>query len=340
MIEIDNSAAKKSKTIFLSSDDIESCFDWKTAIESLREEYSSNERVNSYPPRVTARGEGVWLRSLTGVSADGMYMGTKIISAAMHAGYASYLIALFNQKNAELSALLDGNLITGYRTAATTALAADLLAPRNPLKIASIGSGFEAQNHVRALAAIREIESVRVYSPNPASREAFAKNLQDLKIKIVCVDKAEKTLEDANLVLCAARSRDETPTLQGEWLKPGMTILSIGSTMPEQREIDSETVRISSLVIADVVEEVLHDTGDMISAKNDGIEFLSKTHSLSELVSGKILGRKDNSEIVLYKSVGAGLQDLAVSVMCYERAKKAGVGTELVETIVPAKKWK
>ena len=86
----------------------------------------------------------------------------------------SYLISLFDQGSAELVALLDGNSITGYRTAATSALAADLLAPPGPLTVSVLGSGFEAKKHVRALAAVRELKSVQVFSPRAESRERFA----------------------------------------------------------------------------------------------------------------------------------------------------------------------
>jgi len=70
-----------------------------------------------------ARGEGVWLRSLTAVSPSGEYMGCKLIAANTRARRASYLISLFDQQTMELRALIDGNRVTGLRTAATAALA-------------------------------------------------------------------------------------------------------------------------------------------------------------------------------------------------------------------------
>jgi alanine dehydrogenase len=78
--------------------------------------------------RSIARGDGTWVRVLPGVPGDGGLMGAKIIAAAPRAGRVSYLIALFDQATTELVALIDGNTVTGYRTAATSALAADLLA--------------------------------------------------------------------------------------------------------------------------------------------------------------------------------------------------------------------
>ena len=127
-----------------------------------------------------ARGGGNWLRTLSGVPGDSGLMGAKTIAGAMSIREVSYLISLFDQGSAELVALLDGNSITGYRTAATSALAADLLAPPGPLTVSVLGSGFEAKKHVRALAAVRELKSVQVFSPRAESRDRFARELADL----------------------------------------------------------------------------------------------------------------------------------------------------------------
>jgi ornithine cyclodeaminase/alanine dehydrogenase-like protein (mu-crystallin family) len=61
----------------------------------------------------------------------------------------------------------------------------------------------------------------------------------------------------ADLLVCAARSRDEQPALRGAWLEPGMTVISIGSTVPEQRELDVEAIAGADVVVADQVHEVL-----------------------------------------------------------------------------------
>ncbi|MFP3373902.1 ornithine cyclodeaminase family protein, partial [Pseudomonas sp. SIMBA_068] len=84
----------------------------------------------------------------------------------------------------------------------------------------------------------------------------------------------------------AARSRGEEPILFAEWLKPGATVVSIGSTIPEQREIDVSVVERSDIIICDTLEEVLEETGDMLAAKAAGIEFHNKAFSLADLMSG------------------------------------------------------
>jgi ornithine cyclodeaminase/alanine dehydrogenase len=261
-------------------------------------------------------------------------MGAKHIAVSLRNHLASYLIPLFDQQTVELVALVDGASITGFRTAATSAVAADLLAPARPLAVGVIGSGFEAQMHLRALCAVRRLSAVKVFSPNPESRERFVTALADLGVPISTAENARIAAAEADLVICAARSRDETPTLLGEWLEADATVISIGSTLPEQREIDASVVARSGVIVADMVEEVSHDTGDMIAARRAGIDFESRLISLADALADPHKIPKRNG-LRLYKSVGAALQDLTIAGMCVGRARKARRGTELPVSIAP-----
>jgi alanine dehydrogenase len=325
-------------TMLLDDRTVQSVFDWNLAVAALREAYAAPVDEARFPERRMARGSSGWLRTLSGVSSEPGLMGVKIIAAALEARQASYLIPLFDQRTATLVALLDGHSITGYRTAATSALAADVLAPPGPLVVAVIGSGFEARNHVRALAAVRDLKAVHVYSPRPESRTRFVAELADVPTPVFAADSAEAAVADASLVICAARSRDESPTLQGAWLRPGMTIVSIGSTLPEQREVDTEVLARADVVVADVLEEVLEDTGDLIAARAAGLDVAAKTIALADLIGGRQPGRTSDDQITVYKSVGAAVQDLAVAGLCVRRAEQLGLGARLPVAFDPVKK--
>ena len=325
-------------TLLLDDAVVRQVFSWSGATSALREAYAAESEPARFPPRSMARGEQAWLRTLSGAPGDSGLMGLKTIAAALSSRRVSYLISLFDQSSAELVALLDGHSITGYRTAATSALAADMLAKLGALSVAVIGSGFEAQNHLRAIAAVRTVDAVRVFSPRPQSRARFISELSDLGLAISAEDSAEAAVRGATLVICAARSYDESPTLLGEWLAPGSSVVSIGSTLPEQREVDPETMRRADLIVADELREVLDETGDALAARRDGVDLDSKTVSLSDLVSGRAPGRRDDGQVLLYKSVGGAIQDLAVAAMCVARAREAGLGATLPVKITPVAK--
>ncbi|MGY1812604.1 ornithine cyclodeaminase family protein [Blastococcus sp. SYSU D00820] len=325
-------------TLFLTDADVVRSFTWTTAVDALRAAYGTDVGPQRFPARTMARGRGTWLRTLAGVAEDTGLMGAKLIAASPRNGVVSYLVPLFDEETAELVALLDGHSITGFRTAATTALAADLLAPPGPVSLAVIGSGFEARNHLRALAAVREVTGVRVFSPNPDSRARFAADLAGTAGTIEPAGSAAEAVAGSSVVLCAARSRDESPTLTAEWLAPGATVLSIGSTLPEQREVDTSVLAAADLVVADMVEEVLHDTGDLLAATGAGVDVSGRTVALADVVSDRVPGRTDPGQTVVYKSVGAAVQDIAVAATCVRNARELGLGTPLPATVTPIRK--
>jgi alanine dehydrogenase len=323
-------------TTFLSDADVAAACDWVQLVGAIREAYSVPVDSRALPSRTMARADGAWLRTLSGAPQSSRYMGAKLIAASTRNSRASYLIALFDRETTELTALIDGNHVTTSRTAATSAAAADALAPHGPLRVSVIGSGLEARNHVLALGAIRELESVLIFSPTRANRERLAELVtSELDTDARAVQSAQQAVAETNVVIAAARSRDESPTVRGSWLAPGATVISIGSTLPEQHEVDVEVIRRADAIYADMPDEVASETGDMLDAKAAGIDFQKKLFSLQQLVAGTAPARRAADEILVYKSVGSALQDLAVAELCLSRARERGFGTVLPATIKP-----
>jgi len=325
-------------TLILDDAAVRSAFDWNRAVSAVRDAYAGAVDASRYPGRGIARGDHGWLRTLSGIPAGDELMGVKIISVSMEKVRGALLIALFDQRTAELVALLDAHAITGYRTAATSALAADMLAAPGPVSVAMIGSGFEAKNHLRALSAVRPLTSVQVYSPRQDSRSRFVSELSDVPAPVMPAESAAAAVAKASLVICAARSRDETPVLDGNWLRAGATVVSIGSTLPEQREVHSNVIALADLIIADVVDEVLDETGDLLAAQAEGIDVTGDVGSLADLVGGRHPGRTSSDQIVLYKSVGSAVQDLAVADICVRSADRLGLGVQIPRFVQPVDK--
>lgn len=335
---LSTSATADPPTLFLRDADVASLADWPAAVEALSRAYAANVDPAMVPPRSMARAPGRWLRGLTAVSPSGPHMGCKLIAASMTQRRASYLISLFDA-SAALAALIDGNRITGIRTAATAVVALRLVAPQRPLTVAMIGAGFEARGLLSALLACLQVTRVRVFSPTPASREGFAASFRTPDgPDVSAVASAEEAARGADVVLCAARSRDESPVLRGQWLAPGATVVSLGSTLPEQREVDEVTLERATRIVADMPDEVLHETGDALVAIERGVDVASRLVALSDVAAGKAPGRTSADDIVVYKSVGSALQDVVIAEMLFERAKALGLGVELPVSIVPVGK--
>jgi ornithine cyclodeaminase/alanine dehydrogenase len=235
-----------------------------------------------------------------------------------------YVIVLYDRETSRVAGFVDGHWVTAYRTAATSAAALDRLAPPRIGRLAVLGSGLEATMHVRAFRAVREIDELVVYSPTQASREAFATELDGQ-----AVEDPRDAVADATVVLAAARSHGEVPIVHADWLAPSALVMSSGSTVPEQREIDVGVLEWSELIVCDDPHEVMHETGDLLEAVREGVAFEHKTSSLHALLAGELDERIDGAGRLLYKSVGSGLQDVIVAGVILERAQTAQLATSI-----------
>ena len=324
--------SNKVSPVFISSEVAGQVFDWRSAISALQDVYSNPYEEASTPARSIASSGESFLRTLPAVPPGGRYFGAKLMGMASEAPDpgVEYVIVLFDRQTSRIAAFVDANKVTGYRTAATSAAALDRMAPAQTKKLAVVGSGLEAQMHTRAFAAIRDFAEVVVFSPTPSSRERFASTIgPEIGVEISTVDSPDQAVAGADVVLTAARSRGEVPILFGDWIKPGAVTVSIGSTVPSQREIDISVVEQSDLIVCDMVHEVVSETGDMIAATEAGIDVAAKSYSLNDLLTGALSAQMAQARFPMFKSVGGGLQDVVVAGMILDRALETGSATEL-----------
>lgn len=316
---------------FVSSETAVSVFEWLPAIRALQETYARPQGPHAVPRRTIAAGqvERATLRTMTAVPPGSRYYGAKLMGMAVGpAGrQLEYVVVLFDATTGSLAAILDGNLVTAYRTAATSAAAVDRLAPAQSARLGVLGSGLEARMHTLAIASVRQLAEIRVYSPTAEKRAAFAQEIRHkLGVEVLAVDSPAEAIGGADIALAAARSYGEKPILQGAWLEPHATVVSIGSTLPDQREVDSSVVSRADLIVCDNVEEVLEESGDMLAALREGVEPKAKCFGLHDLLAGKV---NRDAGIAMYKSVGSGLQDVVVAGMILDLARSAGLAQPL-----------
>jgi alanine dehydrogenase len=325
--------------LFLTDADVASLSDWPGAIEAIRSAYKAPGDESGTPGRIFAQTTREWLRIMPSVPPSGQLFGAKSIAGSFADGLrVSYLISLFDKDTADLVALVDGNRVTGLRTAATTAVGTSTIVPPRPLTVGVIGSGFEARSHLTAFSHVLEFADIRAFSPTQANREAFAAEFDGaFGAPARAVGSAREAVEGADLILCAARSRDESPTLQAEWVGSNAAVVSIGSTTPAQRELPAELIARAAAVVVDTRDEVVHGSGDMIAARAHGVDVDSLVVTLSAVLTGETEIDVERG-IRIYKSTGSGLQDIVVAEMLVNRARSAGIGTVLPVGIVTSRK--
>ena len=311
--------------VCISADVAAQVLDLGEIIERIASAYAIPIHPAATPRRTIGRAEGVVMRCLVAVPPGSPVMGAKMFGLGPDRT-VQYLIALFDQRSGKVLAFVDAWQITAMRTAATSAVAIDRLTPAGPLSVAVLGSGLEARTHLSALSRIRPISQVRIFSPTATKRGEFARMAsEELHLDCRAMDNALETVDGAQLVIAAARAHGEKPTLRAEWLSDDVTVVSIGSTLPEQRELDVSVIDVADIIVCDSIDEVVHETGDMLAATAAGVSFDAKLASLNALVTGEIALRLVTARRRLFKSIGSALQDIVVAELAYNRAMALGL---------------
>jgi ornithine cyclodeaminase/alanine dehydrogenase-like protein (mu-crystallin family) len=238
------------------------------------------------------------------------------------------LVTLFDGESGVPTAILDAAAITEIRTAAVTAVATGVLARRDARTLAILGAGTQARAHLRALAGAGTFEQVRVYAPTEAHARAVVEQAGGGPGELIVALSAEEALRDADVVLTATSSRE--PVLRLGWLKPGAHVNAVGASTPQAREIDTGTVAASAL-FCDSRESLRNEAGEFKLAVADGL-IAGEEHvraELGEVLAGTAPGRRDASELTLFRSLGLAIEDLAAAEAAVTAATAHGLGTEV-----------
>jgi ornithine cyclodeaminase len=236
-------------------------------------------------------------------------------------GQFRFYIALLSLANGALLAVMEGDAITGVRTAATTALAAHHLARPLSRTLGLFGSGLQASAHAEALAQRFTFRQAFIRSNDDVTARALAARLAECHGIDASLTDA-RTAAAADVIVLATRASE--PVIRGEWLTDGAFLASIGATRPDQREIDDMSIKAASRIVVDWSEQTPFECGDLLLPPRDIL--LSKTlEDLSDVIAAGTRRADDARDIVLYKATGMGLQDAAIAHLAYTRLVASGV---------------
>ena len=302
------------------------------AIEAVRAGFREQAAGQAQvPQRITidsTAGFG-WLRVMPAILNGSGVMGYKAMHSTPKVG-VRYLVALYDLRSGALLAQMDADWLTQLRTSATAGLGTDLLARADVQQVGLLGSSEQARALLRAMAAVRPFRRVKVFSPTPANRDAFAREMSEaLGLEIVAVESAEAAVAGADLVGSAIRPGPR-PALSAEWLAPGVHVNAISAVRPEARELAEVVWQRADVVAVDERDHVF-DSGDGRAALAGGSIRAEDTVELWELVSGKHPGRERSDQVTLLKTVGFALLDLVLANAIYQRARTRGLGEDLGE---------
>ena len=313
----------------ISAEELDHTFTFPQLIEALRSAFRSEMEVpvrHHHP--VERPGEPAamlllmpaWKRS----GADGGFLGVKIVSVfpgnaarGLPSIYGTYL--LMRGDTGEPLAVIDGQALTLWRTAAASALAATYLAREAAGRLVMVGAGALAPYLIEAHASVRPIVDVVVWNRNAVRAESLVATLTSTSGKghyaVHATTDLEAAVRHADIVSCATLSPD--PLVKGAWLKPGAHLDLVGAFTPRMRESDDEAV-MRATVYVDTRAGALKEAGDVVQPLASGqISPSAIAGDLFDLCRGNVSARTSPDQITLFKSVGTALEDLAAAQLAY-----------------------
>ncbi|HEY3522925.1 MAG TPA: ornithine cyclodeaminase family protein [Candidatus Limnocylindrales bacterium] len=220
------------------------------------------------------------------------------------------LVLLFDPLTGEPVATLDGGVVTELRTAAVSAVAADRLARPDARVLGIIGAGVQAASHLEAFRRVRRFDDVRVWSPNRAAQFAALHGAR-------AVDSPDEAVAGADVVVVATMARE--PVLPGASVAAGAFVAAVGAPRPDWRELDDDLLMRARIVV-DSRTAAPVESGDVRRAVELG---RSIDAELGQVVEGSAAGRTSADEVVLFKSLGMAVEDVAAAELALRSVASA-----------------
>ncbi|MFK5634136.1 MULTISPECIES: ornithine cyclodeaminase family protein [unclassified Ornithinimicrobium] len=255
------------------------------------------------------------------------WLGVKVVGHYPHNGsrglpviHGSYLLA--DATTGAPVAVLDGGELTRWRTAAASALAADLLAPQEVREHLVVGAGNVAAVVPHCYAAVRDVGRTRVWARDPDRAADLVRRWQDEGVEADVAPDLRAAVRTADVVTTATSST--RPLVLAEDVRPGTHVDLVGGFTPVMAEADEALVTGASLFV-DVLE-ALHEAGDLTQPLAHGrLTPADVRGTLADLAARRHTGRVSAQEVTVFKSVGTALEDLVAAGLVWE-AHRAALG--------------
>jgi len=296
------------------------------ALDTAFAELGRGNAQNSSRQRIVLPQPPAVLHMLAGAVPGLDALGFKAYSGA--AGTVRFSVNLYRASTGELLSIMEADWLGRMRTGAASGLATRYLAREDAVSLGVLGSGGQAETQIMAIAAVRPLQRIRVFSRNQERLQQFCTDLGSrLGLTLEPVASAEAAVRGADILVTATVARE--PVVLGEWLRLGVHINAMGSNWANRREIDTATVTAATHIFADSIEQAKLEAGDLVIPVNEGKLAWSRVQELSALIAGTVTGRTAPEDITLFNSLGIGLEDVAVAMRIYTLARERGIGQEV-----------
>jgi ornithine cyclodeaminase/alanine dehydrogenase-like protein (mu-crystallin family) len=250
-------------------------------------------------------------------------LGAKIVSvfrgnAARGLPTVTSIYVLSDYETGGPLAIMDGGYLTAIRTAAGSAVATRLLARDDAHTLGVFGTGVQARFHVETIRRVRRLQRVLVSGSSPEKARSFAEWVFDTTGITAAAASPEETSAADILAACTT---SPTPVVLADHVQAGAHVNAVGAFTPATRELPSQLMR-SGRIFVDTRAGALSEAGDLLLA---GVSDVAG--EIGEVLLKTIPGRSNDTEITVYKSVGAAFLDAATARLAFDEAGHQAVGT-------------
>ena len=216
-------------------------------------------------------------------------------------------------------------ILTALRTAATSALATDLLARKNAQTVAIIGTGAQSEFQVRGAQLVRDIKEIRYFDIDSKAMDKFYKNMKRSSLRLVRCKNAQEAVKGADIITTVTACKANVDVVKNHWITPGVHINALGGDTVGKTELELSILSRAKIVVEYFEQSIVEGEIQRLSGKEAKKRVYAQMH---ELVTGKKKGRENDQEITLFDSVGIALEDYSVLRLTYELAQKYTIGEE------------
>ena len=235
--------------------------------------------------------------------------------------YVTSMILLIDPQIGMFTAVMDGALITNWRTGAQAAVGLKYLRRQRDVKLGLYGAGMQARTSTMAISTIFNIEEIKVYDLYQEAAQKFSEEMKSYsKGEITVVDSPEKAAKDVNAIITVTQSKEKF--LKNSWVEPGTVVFTMGS----YQECDDEFILTANKIVVDHVEQCLHRGALKELSEAGRITERTLYATIGELAAGKRSLDLSENERILCVPIGTGAMDIAVATIAAQRAQEKGLG--------------
>lgn len=237
------------------------------------------------------------------------------------------IIELVDPKNGFPIAVMDGTLITAFRTGASSAVATKYLARENAKILGIIGAGAQALSQIEAISIVRNIEEIRIFDIDRNASDRLALKLKEKGFDNVKIDdNPRKLAENSDIITTLTPSKK--PIIFDDWIMEGTHINAVGADAPGKQELDPNILKRSKIVVDDF-QQTIH-SGEVNVPISKGLISKKEIYAeLGEIVTGKKPGRESDKEITVFDSTGLAILDVITGYYVYKEALKQNYGKRI-----------